>query len=116
MTKHRRASRLVTILLLLFSCSAAQASEFMRLCEAAKAKADAFLAECKHNARQFKRDFYPSGAGTPVREEHAAWFDTSDYGEHFGLGCVLGPRQQVRFLGLYYFVKPANFADSNSAS
>jgi hypothetical protein len=113
MRKQRTALPCVPILLLLISCSAAQASKFMRLCEATKAKAAAFLSECKQNARPLKRDFYPGTTNTPVREEHAAWFDTTDYGEHFGLGCVLGPNQQVRFLGLYYFVKPANFANSN---
>jgi hypothetical protein len=115
MTKHRRTLRLA-ILVLLTSGSVTQASESMRLCEAARAKTDAFLAECKQNARPFKRDFHPGSSGTPVREEHAAWFDTSDYGQHFGVGCVLGPNQRVRFLGLYYFVRPANFAESNSAS
>jgi hypothetical protein len=78
------------------------------------AKAEAFAAECKKNARPLKRNFYPGGSAQPVVEEHAAWFDLSDSGPHFGFGCTL-LRNEVRYVGLYFFLDSANFRLANSA-
>jgi hypothetical protein len=100
---------------MLLGSGAASASEFMELCEAARAKADILLAECKSDARPFKRNFYPGGRGEAVPEEHRAWFLVAYSTPHFGFGCVLGPKEEVRFLGLYYFLKAENFQQANSA-
>jgi hypothetical protein len=95
--------------------SCAQATEFLRLCQASLAKAEAFLAECRANARPFKRDFFPGGHGPPVPEEHSAWFDTANGDSHFGLGCALGPKDEIRFIGMYFALKPSNFRVANAA-
>jgi hypothetical protein len=68
-SKPRSVLTLVVTCIGLFASGAAQSSEFLRLCHASMAKAEAFLAECRTNARPFKRDFYPGGRGDPVPEE-----------------------------------------------
>ena len=99
----------------LFFSASVQASEFLRLCEASKAKAEAFLAECRSSARPFKRAFFPGGRGAPVEESHRAWFDTPNAAGHFGYGCVLGPNGEPRFLGLYFFLERSSFLLAYSA-
>jgi hypothetical protein len=98
----------------LLSSSTVQAGEFLRLCEESKAKAAAFLGDCRKDARPFRRNFLPGGRGEPVPENHLAWFDTASAGSHFGYGCVLGPRDEVRFLGLYFFLDRTKFLLANS--
>jgi len=94
---------------------AQQVSEFGRVCRVSMESAEAFLSACKENARPFKRNFYPGGQNPPVLEQHAAWFDVAHGGSHFGFGCVIGPRDQVRYLGLYFFINESNFSKANSA-
>ena len=91
------------------------AKGFLSLCQETRSKAEALVAKCKENARSFGRDFYPSGRGPLVREEHRAWFDTSVDGEHFGVGCVLDGRNGVRFFGMYFALNPKSFHIANVA-
>lgn len=115
MSRRTRVMLMSVVAALTFSTvSANSQSAFMQLCNASIAKIEPFLAECRKNARPFKRSFYPSGSGAPVPEEHAAWFDMPEARSHFGFGCVLGPNNQVRFLGLYFAVNPDNFRQANS--
>jgi hypothetical protein len=106
---------LIALTAFLALCSSPQASEFLRICKASLPKTEAFLAECKRNARHFRRDFYPGGHGPSLAEDHAVWFDSPHEGSYFGFGCVLGPRDQVEFLGIYFTPKPLNFGIANSA-
>src|SRR5262245_30644823 len=94
----------------------AGASEFLRLCQASMAGADALALECKTKARPFKREFLPGGRGPGVMEEYFAWFDTTSVTSHFGFGCVLGPSDRVRFFGIYFALEPQNFRLANSAA
>lgn len=96
--------------------STAQASEFRRLCEQYLAKAESFVAECKKNARPFNRVFYPGGTGVPVPEHHAAWFDVEGGSSHFGFGCTLGPKREVNYIGMYFFMERDRFLIANSAA
>lgn len=106
----------VLVLVTLLSIDAGRTNEFLRMCNASMAKAEAFVAECKSKARPFSRNFYPGGHGVPVKEFHSAWFEAADQDAHFGFGCVLGPKQEVRFLGMYFAVNPASFRAANKAS
>ena len=107
---------------ILFCCWAAglamstsvHASEFFRVCDSSMAKAAQFAVDCKKNARSLRREFFPGGHGEPVPELHAAWFDAPDHESHFGFGCTLGSQGEIRFLGLYYAFKPANFRQANT--
>jgi len=108
-------TRGIAIALSIFSCTSAHASEFGRLCQSAIERKDKLFAECQQNARPFKRDFYPGGRGLPVPEQHYVWFDTTESTPHFGFGCVLGPKDQVRFFGIYYFLKADQFRQANAA-
>lgn len=48
-------------------------------------------------------------------EEHRAWFKTTNATAHFGFGCVLDPKEQVRFFGIYYFLDTDQFRQANDA-
>lgn len=91
------------------------ASEFLRLCRASVGKAESFLAECRLNARPFKRSFVRGSGGSTSLDEYAAWFDITNIDSNFGLGCILGPQNEVRFLGLYFVLKSQNFHRANLA-
>jgi len=97
-------------------CSIADASEFMRLCKSAMERAPLLLDECRQNARLFTGSFSLGGTGLAVPEEHRAWFEIADSASHFGFGCVLGQRDEVRFFGIYYFLKADNFRQANHES
>lgn len=99
----------------IFSCGSATASEFLRLCQTSLAKKELLISECKKNARPFHRTFYPSGRGEGVPEDFRVWFSLEQSGDHFGAGCVLWHGDEVRFIGLYFFVNPAAFRSGNSA-
>jgi hypothetical protein len=111
-----KSLRCIAIIVSLFSCGVGHASEFMRLCQSSMARADELFAECRQKARPFKRDFYPGGRGAPVPEEHYVWFDPTESTPHFGFGCVLGPKDQVRFFGIYYFLRADQFRQANAAT
>jgi hypothetical protein len=117
MTKGARCrhSVLMSLAIWLGLLSCVQASEFLRLCQQSMAKAESFLAECRAKARPFKRVFLPGGHGPPSPEEHAAWFDPENGGSHFGFGCVLGGKGEVRYLGIYFALQPSSFRLANSA-
>src|SRR6266568_7098653 len=106
--------RYLLICMLVAWCGVVQASDFLRVCQSSMPKAESFLADCRQNARPFKRYFYPGGRGAPVPEEHAAWFDLPDGDSHFAMGCVLGPKGRIDFVGLYFAFKPPNFRIANS--
>lgn len=101
--------------LVLIGVAQAELSEFLKLCQIAKTQAASLLQECRVHARPFERNFYPGNSTVPVPEYHAAWFDTAKFGEHFGYGCVLGPNDQIRFLGLYYFLDAKKAKAANAA-
>jgi hypothetical protein len=112
---RKTASLCLILCLTALSARAQQASKFLRLCHSSMAKAEALFAECKQKARPFTRIWLPGGHGPGEPEHHAAWFDTANAGSHFGFGCVLGPKDQVRFFGLYFFLKQTNFSAANTA-
>jgi hypothetical protein len=104
------------VAILLFSyCTVARASEFVGLCRSSMERTPALLAECREHSRAFTRSFSPSGRGAPVAEEHHVWFETTRASSHFGFGCVLGPKGEVRFFGLYYFLNKDQFQQANVA-
>lgn len=104
-------------LILFLSCwTSAYASDFSRLCQSSMQRAESLFAECRQNARPFARNFYPSASRAPTPEEHRVWFNTTDPTEHFGLGCVLGPKQEIRFFGIYFFLDADKFRKANDAS
>lgn len=111
-----RSMRYPVALLIFFCCSIAHASEFVRLCHSSMEQAPALLVECRQNARPFARDFFPGGRGAPVPENHRAWFSVDSAAPHFGFGCVLGAKEEIRFFGIYYFLNGDNFREANSAS
>jgi hypothetical protein len=115
-TFQRMALGCFILLSAISTATAEPLSEFIRICQASLAKSEAFVSECTQNARPFRRTFFPIGGNEGVPEEHAAWFDASTGGAHFGLGCVLGPKKEVRFLGIYFFLKQENFRRANSLS
>jgi hypothetical protein len=97
--------------------SLANASDiFIPGCSEMLADADAFAQDCLTNAREFTRDFYPSGHGPAVPETHSAYFRSAPPSSHFALGCTLNRLHKIEFLGLYYSIDPNNFAKANVAS
>ncbi len=112
--RFRAAVFSCTVAFAMLSALAAHAADFIRVCRASQARAEAFLEECKKNARPFSREFLPSGRGAAVPEAFAAWFDTASADSHFGFGCVLGPKRELSHFGLYFFVDRSNFNAVNT--
>jgi hypothetical protein len=115
MATLRRMTLGTLIWILAFSAASAEpVSEFVRLCQASLTRSEAFVSQCNQSARPFRRTFLPSGRNKGTPEEHAVFFDTSDGESHFGLGCVLGPKKEMHFLGLYFALNSVSLKLANS--
>jgi hypothetical protein len=55
----------------------------------------------------------PGGSREAVPEQHRVWFSVADSTPHFGFGCVFGPKGEVRFFGIHYFLAQAQFREAN---
>jgi hypothetical protein len=79
------------------------------------AQADEFYETCKLNARSFDATFYPSGLGSGEHEHHGVWFATAPENSHFVMGCSIGNKGNLMFLGIYYTAEPSAIAVANTS-
>jgi hypothetical protein len=88
---------------LLFCTSSVLAeTEFNRQCQRLLPLADDFAKKCLKDAVPFSRTFYPSGGTSGEPEAFRIQFSDAYADSHFILGCNIGARGNLTYVGLYY--------------
>ncbi|NTI46658.1 hypothetical protein G6L94_32745 [Agrobacterium rhizogenes] len=82
--------------------SALAETEFDRQCRRLLPLADDFAKKCLKDAVPFSRMFHPSGGTRAEPEAFRILFSDAYADSHFILGCHLGARGNLTYVGLYY--------------
>ncbi len=77
-------------------------TEFERQCHRLLPLADDFAKKCLKDAVPFWQMFYPSGGTTAEPEAFRVLFSDAYANSHFILGCHIGARGNLTYVGLYY--------------
>ena len=88
--------------LLFCTTSVLAETEFDRQCHRLLPLADDFAKKCLKDAVPFSRMFYPSGGPSGEPEAFRVLFSDAYSDSHFILGCHIGARGNLTYVGLYY--------------